>query len=77
MLRQKCEKRYETGNAQVDLLLYYWRQSPYEEAIVEYLRANSLEIDKLLVNSQFTKIWIYDLDSETILWKTEKKEASR
>ena len=75
MLKQKCEKRYETNNAQVDLLLYYWRQSPYEDTIMEYLNKNSLEIDKLLHISQFTNIWIYDLESETILWKTQRKKA--
>ena len=75
MLKQKCEKPYETGGAQVDLLLYYWRQSQYEETIVEYLNKNNLEIGKLLHGSQFANIWIYDLDSETVLWKIGKKKA--
>lgn len=75
MLKQKCEKRYETNGARVDLLLYYWRQSPYMETIVGYLNDNNLEIAKLLTLSQFAKIWIYDLGSETVLWKIEKKRA--
>ena len=56
MLKQKCEKQYETDGAPVDLLLYYWRQGPYEEAILKYLNENSPEIDKLFLSSQFTKI---------------------
>jgi hypothetical protein len=75
MLKQKCEKRYETGGASVDLLLDFWRQSPYEETIVKYLNENSLEVDRLFLSSQFTKIWIYDLESETVLWKTQREKA--
>lgn len=75
MLKQKCEKLYETNGAPVDLLLYYWRQGPYMETIIGYLNDNSLEINKLLTLSQFTQIWIYDLGSETVLWKIEKKRA--
>jgi hypothetical protein len=74
MLKQKCEKSYETDGAPVDLLLYYWRQGPYKETIDKYLNKNCLEIDKLHLNSQFAKIWIYDLKSETVLWKAERKK---
>lgn len=73
MLKQKCEKQYETNSAPADLSLYYWRQSPYEETIIEYLKNSSLEIEGLLLRSQFARIWIYDLESETVLWKTQRK----
>jgi len=46
MLEQKCAKKYETGGSPVDLLLYYWSQSPYEEIIDEYLLRNSREIEE-------------------------------
>ncbi len=74
MLKQKCEKPYETGSAPVDLLLYYWRQGPYKETIDKYLNKNCLEIEKLHLNSQFVKIWIYDMKSESVLWKAERKK---
>jgi len=59
--------------APVDLLLYYWRQGPYKENIFKYLNENGPEIDKLFLGSQFTKIWIYDRESESVLWKAERK----
>jgi len=73
MLEQKCAKRYETGGSPVDLLLYYWRQSPYEETIDEYLLRNSREIEERFQSSQFDKIWIYDCESRKVLWTKERK----
>jgi hypothetical protein len=72
MLRQKCQKTYQTGRAPVDLLLYYWIHSPDEEAIDEYLHRNSAEVQELIQGSQFERIWIYDSDSGRVLWKKEK-----
>jgi hypothetical protein len=68
MLKQKCAKKYETGGSRVDLLLYYWIQSPFEETIDEYLLTNSREIEELFQSSQFDKIWIYDCESRKVLW---------
>lgn len=73
MLGQKFTKTYTTGGSPVDLLLYYWRQSPYEEAIDEYLLENFPDIELQFGSSQFNKIWIYDCDSRKVLWTKEKK----
>jgi hypothetical protein len=73
MLKQKCEKRYVTSGAPVDLLLYYWRQGPYEPVIQDYLRTNRNEIEKLLQNSQFDRIWIYNYGRKETLWHLERK----
>jgi hypothetical protein len=72
MLKQKCEKKYETNDAHVDLLLYYWRQCPYEPAIQDYMSENRYEIERLIKNSQFDKIWIYDWQSGKVLKKIER-----
>jgi hypothetical protein len=72
MLRQKCKKTYQTDRAPVDLLLFYWIQSPDEESIDEYLNANISEVRELIQSSQFERIWIYDSDSGEVLWKREK-----
>jgi hypothetical protein len=69
MLKQKCEKSYETDSAQVDLLLYYWRQTPYPNTVHGHLDSNRDEVDELVRNSQFKKIWIYDLPSEEVVRK--------
>jgi hypothetical protein len=72
MLKQKCEKKYETNGAPVDLLLYYWRQRPYQPAIQEYMDENRCEIGKLLKSGQFDQIWIYDWQSGKVLQKIER-----
>jgi hypothetical protein len=77
MLKQKCEKQYETNGAPVDLLLYYWIQSPLEETIGDYLLRNILEIQELIQGSQYERIWIYDTDSGKVVWKREKYKGWR
>lgn len=77
MLRQKCKKTYQTDRAPVDLLLFYWIQSPNEESIDEYLNANSSEVRELIQSSQFERIWIYDSDSGKVLWKRENYKGWR
>jgi len=72
MLDQKCRKRYETSGAPVDLLLYYWRQSPYEPVIEDYISENRTEIDRAFKNSGFQNIWIYDMESERVLWRGQR-----
>jgi len=72
MLKKKCEKTYETGGAPIDLLLYYWRQGPYEESIDNYLRTNCRDIEARFRSSQFNKIWIYDWPSGKVLLKIER-----
>ncbi len=74
MLRQKCEKKYETGEAPVDLLLYYWRQGPYQPVVDDYLLTNRRDIEGSLRNSQFDKIWIYDWDLGKVLWQIGAKK---
>ena len=66
MLEQKCAKNYETGGYPVDLLLY-WKQSPLEEMIDEYLLRNSREIEAQFRSSQFDRIWIYDCEYRKVL----------
>jgi hypothetical protein len=73
MLKQKCEKKYETNGAPVDLLLYYWRQCPYEPAIQEYLSKNQYEIENLFQECQFKRIWIYNYNSRKVLWAKEAR----
>lgn len=68
MLKQKCEKKYETDGAPVDLLLYYWRQGPYQTTIDNYLAGTRRDIEESLRKSQFDKIWIYGWESEKVLW---------
>ncbi|MDR3792172.1 MAG: hypothetical protein P4L03_02215 [Terracidiphilus sp.] len=72
MLKKKCKKTYETDGAPIDLLLYYWRQGPYEESIANYLRTNCRDIEARFRSSQFIRIWIYDWPSGRVLSKIER-----
>ena len=69
IMTQKCGKKYQTEDAPVNLLLYYWRQGPYKDAILNYLLRNRQEIQSAYRGSQFDKIWIYDWHSGEVLWE--------
>lgn len=72
MLDQKCRKNYETNDALVDLLLYYWRLHPYEPAVEDYLTENRLEVKRQFLGSNFRTIWIYDMNSKRVLWSIQR-----
>ncbi len=72
MLGQKCQKRYETDGASVDLLLYYWRQSPYDDAINDCFTNNAAEIGAKFLSSQFNNVWIYDMGTKKVLWRAQR-----
>lgn len=37
VLRSKAQKTYRTGGARVDLLLYYWKQTPFDPVVQKVL----------------------------------------
>jgi hypothetical protein len=76
MLKQKCEKKYEIDDTPMDLLLYYWRQGPYQPVVDDYLFTNRRNIEESLRNSQFDKIWIYNWDLGKVLWQIEAKKKA-
>jgi len=52
----KAQKRYETGGAPVDLLLYYWKQTPYDPVAQQAFS----ELRALLSSGPFSRIWLYE-----------------
>jgi len=56
MITSKAQKTYETAGAPVDLLLYYWKQSPYQPVIKPLLD----ELSQIILAGPFTKIWLYE-----------------
>jgi len=71
MFREKCLRTYSTDGNPVDLVLFYSKQYPYDP--LAHLKLNSVEIDKLVADSQFTRIWLYtDWYPQQILWKRSR-----
>lgn len=52
----KAQKRYETGGAPVDLLLYYWKQTPYDPVVQQVFP----ELRAVLSSGPFSRIWLYE-----------------
>jgi hypothetical protein len=68
MISKKTASAYETGGVPLHLVLHYDKQYPF--APVEYLRGRESEIAAALApNGPFSRIWIYDGWSKTVLWE--------
>jgi hypothetical protein len=52
----KTQKRYETGGAPVDLLLYYWKQTPYDPVVQQVFS----ELGAVFLSGPFSRIWLYE-----------------
>jgi hypothetical protein len=77
MMYDKCSRKsYDTNGSPVDLLLYYWRQEPYGEALQEFLSREVEEIEPLFEASNFQRIWIYDWPRGQVLWKHQRASGS-
>ena len=65
-LKRKCESTYQIDNANIDLLLYYWRHEPME-SVPEYMDSKP-ELTSLLGKSPFSRIWVFQLYPPEVLW---------
>jgi hypothetical protein len=57
IIRSKAQKTYQTDGAPVDLLLYYWKQAPYEPEVETALIQR---VGQALRSGPFSRIWVYD-----------------
>jgi hypothetical protein len=60
ILASKAQKSYLTHGAPVDLLLYYWKQAPFDPEIQKVLAQSGPAIAKMLSAGSFARIWVYD-----------------
>jgi hypothetical protein len=56
----KAQKTYEPNGAPVDLLLYYWKQAPFEPEVQKVLSELRPVVDQMLSPGRFSRIWIYE-----------------
>jgi hypothetical protein len=73
MLKKKADSAYETGCSEVELVLYFYEQSPDYMPLYKCLNAQAPEIDTIIQKSQFSDVWIYDLWSDSISWRWERQ----
>jgi|SRR5579863_894166 len=60
IITSKAQKTYQTGGVPVDLLLYYWKQPPYDPVIQQSLIELRDVIDHILSSGPFSRIWLYE-----------------
>lgn len=69
IVRKKTTSIYQTDGSPIDLLLHYDKQYPYAPG--EYLERYGTDIEAALIpNGPFSRIWIYDSWTKSILWQT-------
>jgi len=67
LLHKKAGSTYRTDGAPLDLVLHYDLQAPYDPASL--LRDRESDVAAALSpNGPFSRIWVYDSWTKTILW---------
>ncbi len=70
-LREKCTNSYQSDGSPVDLILYFdWHHAPPLPCTFD--ERDEAEICRLILESDFSAVWIYDNRSVRILWKQER-----
>jgi hypothetical protein len=70
ILTLKAQKTYQTDGHPVDLVLYYWKQAPFEPVVQRVLFELRPMIGAMLSPGRFSKIWIYEhTDPPRVLWE--------
>jgi hypothetical protein len=68
IIRKKAASTYRTDGAPLDLVLHYDKQYPFAPA--DYLKGYEVDIAAAMIpNGPFSRIWIYDSWTKSILWK--------
>jgi hypothetical protein len=70
MVQSKANKKYDTDDSPVDLVLYYYEQSPELALMSKHLGQRAPEIGAMIQESQFRTLWIFDMWSTSVLWRT-------
>jgi hypothetical protein len=70
IIEKKAEAHYETNSCHVDLVLHFDQQPPDRTGLERHLREHAAALDQLRQRGPFSRIWIYDGWSKSILWKS-------
>jgi len=66
ILTSKAQKTYETDGAPVDLLVYYWKQAPFDPEVQRVLSALGPVLGQMLSSRPFSRVWVYDHGTEVV-----------
>ncbi len=70
IVEKKAKARYETNGRDVDLVLHFDQQPPDRTALSRHLQKHAAALDKLQKHGPFSRIWIYDGWSKSVLWQS-------
>jgi hypothetical protein len=70
IIEKKGAKRYETSGRLVDLVLHFDQQPPDRTALQRHLREHAHALNDLRKRGPFSRIWIYDKWSKSVLWQS-------
>lgn len=76
IIGKKRTKTYATGGAPVELVLYYRNQSPpWPEYFAEMLVNSLADLEALVTNGRFKRVWIFDFPEKRVLWHSSTEAA--
>jgi hypothetical protein len=71
IVAKKRTKTYTTNKAPVDLVLYYRTQrAPWVSYFEGMLASSMAELDALTTGSPFQRVWVFDFNKATVLWRS-------
>jgi hypothetical protein len=70
IMRQKAKKTYHTDGRPVDLVLHFDQQPPDRAVIGGHLQSHADMLSDLTRTGPFSRVWIYDGWSKTVLWRS-------
>jgi hypothetical protein len=70
IIEKKAAAHYEANGHPVDLVLYFEQQPPDRTALERHLRESAESLNELRQRGLFSRIWIYDRWSKSVLWQS-------
>ena len=70
IIEKKSAAKYETNGCPVDLVLHFDQQPPDRQALKRHLQEHTAVLDCLRQHGPFSRIWIYDQWSKSVLWRS-------
>lgn len=70
IIKQKASKSYETNGRPVELVLHFDDQPPDRLALDRHLEMYATKLEALRRSGPFSRAWIFDGWSKTVLWKS-------
>jgi hypothetical protein len=68
IIQKKTKARYDVQGGPVDLVLYFEQQPPDRAALTRHVMEHAAELSALRETGPFTRVWIYDTWSRSLLW---------